>query len=110
MNRQLMALTLAGSLGLAGALAPRAARAQDADDAPGAPGDTCGCEPGGAGPGGMHHPGMMGGPGGPMMHQGAGGPGHMTMGHGLALGPIWRLDLSDAQREQLRKLATDYRK
>jgi Spy/CpxP family protein refolding chaperone len=110
MKRQLMGLALAGSLGLAGALAPRFASAQDASEDPGAnggPGATeTECGPGWHGPGTMGGRGMMGGsPHGAMMEERGG-----MMGGALSLGPIWRLDLTDAQRAQLRKLAGDFRR
>ena len=107
MRTQLMAFALAGSLGVGGLAAPRLASAQDADPGPGAgpgPGAECDC-------GGWH--GMMGGGGRMGGHHGDmmfGGHGGMMGGGALDLGPVWRLDLSDAQRSELRKLAGDFRR
>ncbi len=105
MKKQLMGLALAGSLGLAGALAPRIASGQDAD-APGAEAAAHddGCGPGWNGRGGMGPHRMMGEHRRGMMGEGGGMGGH------LGLGPIWRLDLTDGQRTQLRKMANDFRK
>jgi Spy/CpxP family protein refolding chaperone len=113
-----MGLALAGSLGLAGALAPRTTSAQDADAPEGGPAAHDGCGPGWQGkgrmgPGGMGPGGMMGRHRGEMMGEeggGMGGPGMGGLGGHLGLGPIWRLDLTDAQRTQLRKMANDFRK
>ncbi len=115
MKKQLLGLALAGSLGLAGALAPRITSAQDADDAPGAKGGPAaqedGC-PGWNGRGRMGPRGMMGEHRGGMMGGMMGGEGGRMGGPDghLGLGPIWRLDLTDGQRTQLRKMANDFRK
>lgn len=111
MNRKLMGLALAGSLGLAGALVPHLTVAQDAE-APGAKrgpaaadDDDDGC-PGWHGRGEMGPRGRMGGHHGGRM----GEEGMMGGMSGLGLGPVWRLDLSDGQRTQLRKLQADFRR
>ncbi len=49
----------------------------------------------------------MAGHHGGMMFEGHGG---MMGGGALDLGPIWRLDLSDAQRADLRKITGDFRR
>jgi Spy/CpxP family protein refolding chaperone len=95
MKKQLMAVALAGSLGTAGLLVPQLASAQGAD----ATGPGAAAGPGGGGRmGRMHHGAGRWEEGGGMMHG------------ELELGPIWRLDLSDAQRADLRKIAGDYRR
>ncbi len=111
MNRQLMAVALAGSLGMVGALAPRVASAQEAKGGSAADRGTdadCPCETGGWHGRGMMGGGMMGGQRhGRWMERGG------MMGGGmqgaLRLGPIWRLDLSDGQRAELRKITSDFR-
>ena len=50
----------------------------------------------------MGQQGMMGGPG--MMGSG------MMGGHGLGIGPIWRLDLTDEQRRRVNKIQDGLRK
>ncbi len=101
MKKQLMAVAIAGSLGIAGVAVPRLVSAQAENQGP---------EPGAGADSGGWQPGMMGG-GGRMM----GGRGMMG-GHGgmmdgaLGFGPIWRLDLSDQQRTDLRKLQGDFRR
>ncbi len=113
MNKQLTAIALAGSLGLAGALAPRVASAQDAKTRSAADRDSDTDSP--CDGGGWHGRGMMGGGGrmggehGRRMERDGmmGGGGMMGA---LRLGPIWRLDLSDAQRTDLRKVTGDFRR
>jgi Spy/CpxP family protein refolding chaperone len=82
-----MAALVAGAMGLAAMLTPALAWSQEA---------KC---PGAAARG-------DGGPGMGMKGHG----GHGMMGGELGLGPIWRLDLTEAQRTQLTKLQTDYRR
>ncbi len=111
MKKQLMAVALAGSLGAAGALLPRVATAQGPrTGSPAAQGadDDCPCE-GGNWHGGRNGGGMMGGRHGGWMGRG-GMMGEGGMFGALQLGPIWRLDLSDAQRTDLRKVTGDFRR
>lgn len=68
----------------------------------------------GMGPGQGMGPGMMGGMGPGMMGQGQGmgrgmGPGGGMMG-GMGIGPVWQLDLTDAQRQEVLKIHDDLRR
>jgi Spy/CpxP family protein refolding chaperone len=69
------------------------------------------------GPGAGMGPGMMGGGFGPGMMGPGGGPGPGGMGYGMGpgamgggMGALWRLDLSDVQRQQVLKIQDDLRR
>jgi Spy/CpxP family protein refolding chaperone len=117
MRKAVMGFVLVGVIALAGVMVPRIAWSHDADEAgPGAYGWCGGGGHGWHGPGmmgygygGMMGPGMMG-PGYGAGMWGAGGWGPGMMGGTSALGAIWRLDLSDAQRTQVDKIAEGLRR